>query len=316
VTAATATRDQPNWLARVAQDHRRAFADAALRLRQNLVASLLTVLVVGVTLALPGGLEALVRSLGSLAYSWESALQASLFLKDSVSPEHGAALAAEIGNKRGVSRSFYISRDAALDEFRTRSGYGDALALLQDNPLPAVIVVTPDSHLSRAAADALLQSLTQLPEVDQARLDQKWVDRLYELFAFARRFVAALAGLLALAVVLIIGNTVRFDVENRREEILVMKQVGATDAYIRRPFLYTGCLYGLFGGLVGCALISAALSLIIAPALAVLDSEAAGTVSAQLSPQTVAAILGAGLLLGVLTSGWAVTRRLRQIEPR
>ena len=316
MSSAKAISDQPGWLTRLLQDHRRAFIDAARRLRGHLFGTLLTAFVIGVTLALPAALNTVVRSFGEVGYSWEGAYQASLFLKSSVDAARGEQLSAEIEKKPGIVKSRYISRDQALSEFKAHSNYGAALDLLQDNPLPAVIAVTPDRHMSREDANALLSSLAKLPEVDEAKLDQKWLDRLYSILDFVRQVVGVIAGMLALSVVVVIANTIRLDIEGRREEIIVLKQVGATDAFIRRPLLYIGLGYGLLGSLMATLLVGAGLQLLTAPALQVLGLESLSNGTMIVSGGSLMAMFGVGMLLGWMTTYWTVTREIRHIEPR
>jgi cell division transport system permease protein len=316
LTSAKRIADQPAWWRRIVQDQRRAFADAWRRLRSQPFGTPFTAFVIGVVLALPAGLDALIRTFNVASYSWEGAYQASLFLKDSVSAERGRQLAADIGRREGIEKSAYISREQALAEFRAHSGYGEALDLLQSNPLPAVIVVTPDRRVSHEQASELLNALSRLPEVDEAKLDQEWLDRLYALLDFIERVIAAIAVLLGLAVVVVIGNTIRLDVESRRDEIMVMKQVGATDAFIRRPFLYTGLAYGFLGSVFATLLVAFGLALLTAPTLRVLGLDASHSAAMLPSRQTVAMVFGAGLGLAWVTSFLTVTRQIRGIEPR
>ncbi len=316
MSSAKAISDQPGWLTRLLQDHRRALIDAALRLRGHPFGTLLTAFVIGVTLALPAALNTVVHSFGAVGYSWEGAYQASLFLKSSVDEKRGEQLAADIEKKPGIVKSHYISREQALAEFKAHSNYGAALDLLQDNPLPAVIAVTPDRHMSRDDANSLLASLAKLPEVDEAKLDQKWLDRLYSILDFVRQVVGVIAGMLALSVVVVIANTIRLDIESRREEIIVLKQVGATDSFIRRPLLYIGVGYGLLGSVTATLLVIAGLQLLTAPALQVLGLESLSGDSMVLSGGALATMFGVGMLLGWATTFWTVSREIRHIEPR
>jgi len=316
LTSARRVADQPAWWRRIAQDQRRALTDVWWRLRSRPFGTLFTAFVIGVVLALPAGLDALIRTFNVASYSWEGAYQASLFLKDAVSVERGRQLAQDIGAREGIEKSAYVSREQALAEFRAHSSYGEALDLLQNNPLPAVIVVTPDRHLSREHATALLTALTKLPEVDQAKLDQEWLDRLYAALDFVEHVIAAIAVLLGLAVVVVIGNTIRLDVESRRDEIMVMKQVGATDTFIRRPFLYTGLAYGLLGSACATILVTIGLALLTGPTLRLLGLDTSQSAAMLPSRHTLAALFGAGLALAWMTSYLTVTRQIRGIEPR
>jgi len=306
---------QPAWWERALQDHVRALSSTLAALARRPVATLLTAFVIGITLALPAGLHTLVANLGQADDGLQGSLRASLFLKDEVSAERGAQLAQDIAKRRGVASARYISREQALQEFRTLSGFGEALDLLGDNPLPATIVVTPNPDESQARTEALLQDLGTLPEVAQAKLDEQWLQRLYAILALVQRAVLMIAGALALAVLIVVGNTIRLDIENRREEIEVMKLIGAPNSYIRRPFLYSGLWYGLTGGILACLLVEAGVLGLAAPA-----RQLAGLYESQaslrgLSLDAALDVFAAGLGLGWLGAFWAVSRHLRHIEP-
>lgn len=313
--AAVEAERRPSWLRRSLQDHSRALSATLAQLGARPIATLLTAFVIGITLALPAGLHTLLRNLDVAGDSLQGSLRASLFLKDTVSAEQAEALARNLGRHKGVAAVRYISREQALEEFKARSGAGAALELLPDNPLPAVIVVTPDRHAAQSQTDALFSELSALPEVEQAELDRQWLQRLYAILDLVQRAVLLIAAALALAVVVVIANTVRLDLENRREEIEVMKLVGATDRFIRRPFLYTGLWYGLAGAGMATALVFGACAALAGPAQKV--SSLYGTVLALRgpAPPVILAMLGAGLMLGWLGAFWTVSRHLRRIQP-
>jgi cell division transport system permease protein len=306
---------QPSWLEKMTQDHVRAVSGTLSALARRPIGTLLTAFVIGITLALPAGLNTLVANLGQAGDSLQGSLRASLFLNDDVSAERGAELAHDITRRPGVSSARYISREQALEEFRTFSGFGEALDILKDNPLPATIVVTPSAKQPQARTEALLKDLGTLPEVAQAKLDEKWLQRLYAILDLVQRAVMMIAGALALAVLIVVGNTIRLDIENRRDEIEVMKLIGAPNSYIRRPFLYTGLWYGLTGGVLACLLVQAGVMSLVQPA-----RQLAGLYDSQatlqgLSLNAAAAVFAAGLGLGWLGAFWAVSRHLRHIEP-
>lgn len=308
--------DRPNWLARFAHEHLRVFFFSLGKLGRAPLAAGLTALVIGIALALPAGLHVLTRNLATVGYSWQDSLQISLFLKDSVPNERGAVLARELGSEAAVAKALYISRDAALAEFRKESGFGEALDLLEDNPLPGVIAVTPDRHLEKPQVEALLKRLEAQPEVELARLDQKWLERLYAILAIAERAVGIIALLLGLAVMVVIGNTIRLDIEARREEVEVMKLIGAPDSFIRRPFLYSGFWFGLLGGILAWVMVILGTDLLAAPSAelaALYDSEFQ---LVGLRFRDGLSLIGAGILLGWAGALLTVTRRLAAIEPK
>ncbi|MGH8457567.1 MAG: cell division protein FtsX, partial [Stenotrophobium sp.] len=204
------------WLSRFTQEHTRVFFFSLGKLWKNPFGTLLTAVVIGITLALPAGMHVVIANLGGLSYSWQGAMQTSLYLKDSVSDERGLALTREIGARPAVAVAHYISREQALTEFRKLSGFGSALDTLDSNPLPSVIAVTPRSNQSEAQVNALVADLSKLPEVDQAKIDQKWLERLYGILGIVQRGVGVITALLGLAVVVTVGNTIRLDIQARR----------------------------------------------------------------------------------------------------
>ncbi|MBV8062455.1 MAG: cell division protein FtsX [Nevskia sp.] len=306
---------QPSWLERMSQDHVRAIRATLAALLRRPVGTLLTAFVIGITLALPAGLHTMVANLGHAGESVQGSLRASLFLKDEVGADRGRELARELANRPGVSGAHYISREQALEEFRSYSGFGEALDILQDNPLPATIVVTPDAKQPQARVEALLNELGGLPEVAQAKLDQQWLQRLYAILALVQRAVLIIAAALALAVLIVVGNTIRLDIENRRDEIEVMKLIGAPGSYIRRPFLYTGLWYGLTGGILACLLVEAGVLSLVEPARRLAGLYDSQSALQGLSFDAGLAVFAAGLGLGWLGAFWSVSRHLRHIEP-
>lgn len=308
--------DRPGWLTRITQEHLRVLFFSLGKIGRSPLAAALTALVIGIALALPAGLYVATNNLASVGYSWQANLQVSLFLKDSVSLERGQSLARDIRAEADVAGAQYISRDQSLDDFRQQSGFGEALDLLESNPLPAVIVVTPKPGSPQDAVTALGERLSALPEVELAKLDRQWLERLYALLDMAERSVGILAILLGLAVMVILGNTVRLDIESRREEIEVMKLIGAPNSFIRRPFLYSGFWFGLTGGIVAWVLVATGTHIMAAPSAdlaALYDSDFH---IAGLSARDGFTLIAAGIVLGWAAAWVTVNRRLALIEPK
>jgi len=252
-----------------------------------------------------------------VARGWEDNGQISLFLKQDVSPAAAAKLADKIRRLPAVSWVDYVSREAALAEFKRLSGFGEALDALERNPLPAVLVVHPAAaHADPDSLQALLKELRRQSEVDIAQLDLDWVRRLHAMLGLARESVLILAGGLAIAVLLIVGNTIRLAVLNRRDEIEIIKLIGGTNAFIRRPFLYTGLLQGLLGAILAWLLVSLALLLLANPIGQLASLYGSQFEVQNLGFQSTLALIGMGGLLGWLGSRLAVGRHLRSIEPR
>ncbi|MEQ3638341.1 MAG: permease-like cell division protein FtsX, partial [Alteromonas sp.] len=215
------------------------------------LASLMTIGVLGLSITLPSTLYIMVKNTEKITAGWEQASEISLFLTPNISANRSQQLVTRLNTWQEIESVVYIPADDALKEFQHLSGLGDAIAYLEKNPLPDVVLVTPtDKNASPSAARALLDRLRQQREVDIGKLDIEWLERLYAVIAIASDLVMLIGVLLFIAVVLIIGNTIRLNILNKYDEIVVMKLVGATDAFIHRPFLYTGFWYGLLGGLM------------------------------------------------------------------
>ncbi|GGP93868.1 permease-like cell division protein FtsX [Shewanella ulleungensis] len=280
------------------------------------VSSIMTMAVLGVSLSLPAALQVLVKNAENITQSWNSAAEISLFINKGRSEQSIQSLLSRIKAFREVETVSYISREQALEEFQRLSGFGEALSYLDDNPLPAVVTVTPSvKYSSPTGARELLAKLEREPEVNFGRLDIEWLERLQALLKLLEKTVLAIAALLVLAVVLVIGNTIRLAIMNRRTEIEVMKLVGATEAFIQRPFLYTGIWYGVIGGILAWLIINV-LVWYLDGALA----ELLGLYGSQLTIQslTFTELIKLVLLasfLGWLGSYLSVRQHLRNIEP-
>jgi len=292
--------------------------DSLRRLLRAPMASIMTWIVIGIALALPAGLYVLLGNVQQLSRGWDGAPQISLFLHQHVDEEEGRDLSRRLGSDREIAGVEYLSRDDALREFRDLSDFGDVLEQLDSNPLPAVIVVRPRQTLVLTAqqAEALRARLAALPEVEFAQLDLEWVQRLYAMMALGRRIVASVAALLSIGVLMVIGNTIRLAIESRRDEIVVVKLVGGTDAFVRRPFLYTGVWYGLGGGVVATIIVGIGMLSLQEPV-----AQLAGLYNSQyrlsgLSFGDMSNLWLASALLGWLGAWLAVARHLGDVEPQ
>jgi cell division transport system permease protein len=208
----------------------------------------------------------------------------------------------------------FISRDQSLQEFREHSGFGKSIDTLSTNPLPHTIIVEPGEAETFAVRN-LLNSLQAMPEVAIAKLDTEWLERLYTIIEIARRAVVIITLLFSCAVLLIIGNTIRLDIQNRYQEIIVTKLIGATDAFIRRPFLYGGVWYGLFGGIISWLIVEIGYLAISGPLerLNLLYKSDMNLITYSFDDFII--LLTSSTLLGLAGSWIAVARHLNQIEP-
>jgi cell division transport system permease protein len=298
------------WIVR----HLQVFFATLGELAHAPLANGLTIAVIGVTLALPAALYVGVQNLQRLSGGLDAAGQVSLFLKRDTAQKEIDALAARLRGRSEVESVTYLSPDAAFEEFRRVSGFGAALDALPRNPLPPVLLVAPaPAHRSTAALRALTAELGRIPTVELAQFDLEWVQRLQAILRLAERGVWMLATLLAVAVLLIVGNTIRLAVLNRREEIEIVRLVGGTDAFIRRPFLYAGTLQGALGALLAWLLVAGTLGLLGGPIseLATLYGSSVG--ASGLGANASLLLLAGGAGLGWLGSRIAVGRHLRRI---
>lgn len=295
--------------------HRDSALDALRRLRDNLLSSLMTMLVIAIALALPAGLSVLLDNVRGVTDDWDSGVQLSVFLNNDISEQQQRRLASQWQQRDDIQRTEVVTREQALAEYKALSGFGDVLDALPENPLPPLIIVYPVNK----DADALTQLKVQLgdmPQVDQAVLDIEWVRRLHAILAVGERVVAALMLALALAVILVVVNTIRLAIESRREEIVVVKIVGGTDGFVRRPFLYTGFWYGLFGGLAAVILVQSTLLWLSGPVNHLSALYSSEFTLSGLGWDTLLALPFFAGILGLMGAWLAVSRHLKDIEPQ
>ena len=301
------------WLERQVQ----TFVGSLGRLWRKPFATLLTVLVIGIALALPACLHVLVQNVRAASGGWGNALDMSVYMKQSATLEQARQTGKRIRQRRDVAEVTLVPADEALKEFSRNSGFGEALEALKENPLPHALIVRPAEDFREPSVVANLQDeLGKLPDVDLVQLDTEWVTRFNAILDVVRRVVFLAAGLFALGVLVIVGNTIRLDIENRREEIEVTKLVGGSDRFVRRPFLYNGVWYGLGGGLIAWLIVAVVILVLGDPVSRIAGLYGSSFDLRGLGAEGSAALVGGGVLLGWLGSFIAATRELRGIEPR
>ncbi|MFI8745963.1 permease-like cell division protein FtsX [Pseudomonas sp. NPDC077186] len=299
------------WL----ESHRASLVDSLRRLARQPIGSFFTCLVMAVALSLPMGLALLLDNVEKLGGSWQRAAQISLFLELEAGEREGQALREQIAALDDVAEVEWISREQALEEFQQLSGLGEALKELPQNPLPGVILVTP-VEVDKAKLEALRLRLAELPRVQQAQLDLVWVERLTAILKLGDRFVFGLSLLLILALLLVIGNTIRLHIENRRAEIEVIKLVGGTDGYVRRPFLYMGALYGSGAGVFAWLLLAFGLDWLNDAVVRLAGLYGSDFALGGVPPSDGLSLLLGALLLGYIGAWLAVARHLNELAPR
>ena len=286
------------------------------RIVRQPIAALMTMAVIGIALALPLLLNVLLQNCRVAGANWNQAFDISVYLDKRPGGVRAQALAKQLRSRPDVAAVRVITADEALLEFRATSGFGAALDALRDNPLPDTVVVTPALPASTPRGTTILKNaVAAMPDVQTVQIDSEWVERLTAMLAILHRIIWLTSCLLGVGVILVIGNTIRLDILNRRTEIEVMKLVGATDGFARRPFLYSGAWYGLGGGLLAVSLVGSAVGTLAGPV-----EHLAGLYGSPLRLRGLGVgwsvgVIGASLALGWLGSWLAATRHIRGIEP-
>ena len=297
--------------------HRTEMRNSYLQLIKTPIATLMTIAVLGIAIALPAGLQLMLKNANTISEDWDGISRISLYLRADISSEQADTMLSRIQSRLDVEEAEMIDKDRALLEFQNLSGLGDALNQLDENPLPVVIEIIPTRQFSTPEASQLMVETFQLiPEVEVAKLDLEWVKRLYYILELVDRFIFALATMLGLAVLLIVGNTIRLAIQNRREEIEIIKLIGATNAFIRRPFLYTGLWFGLGGGVIALTLISATVFWLADPVNQLALQYNSQYFIQGLSFPEVTQLIIFSAMLGLIGSWVSVSRHLKQINPQ
>jgi len=295
------------WL----ENNRHSLGLAVKRMADAPIASLFSILVIGIALSLPAGSYVALDNAGRLAGKLSPKPEISLFLKANLSQDQGRRLTQRIASLTDVAKARFVSRDEGLKHLQD-AGLSNLTAGLDENPLPDVIIVTAKDSDAKAM-ERLAEQLNTLPGIDHLLMDSDWVRRLAALLDFGRDLVWLLAGLLGLALAAITGNTIRLQIYAAREEIEVSRLIGATNRFIRRPFLYFGVLQGLLGGLLGWLLTSGGIY-VLEGSLARLALAWNGRIDLHgLGPAEGAILLGLSALLGLIGAFLAVSHSLRRM---
>jgi len=299
------------WL----RQHRRAFAAALGKLAAQRATGIVSALVIGVALALPAGGYALLEGMRALTGRVALDPQLSVFLRSDVKRTDAETLAARIKADPRVAALRFVPREQALKDLGAVAGLSDVIAALERNPLPDAVVLRSRDP-GPQAIDALAADLRREPAVEHVQADAGWARRLAALARLGRLAVLLLAALLASGLIAVTFNTIRLQILTQRDEIEVSKLIGATDAFIRRPFFYLGLLQGLGGGLLALAIVWAGLALLNVQVVALAATYGTNFRFAFLTPGDALAVglLAAGL--GWLGAYLSVSRYLRDIQPK
>ena len=279
-------------------------------------ATLMTMGVIAVALALPLFLSLLLQNARVATGNWNEAYDLSVYMDKKTSTARLQSLVRQLKARGDVAAVRIITADQALADFRNDSGFGKALDALSDNPLPDTLVVTPTLTASTPqGTETLKAAIAASSDVQTVQIDTEWVKRLHAMLDLLRRVVLLTGGLLGVGIVLIVSNTIRLDILNRRAEIEVMKLVGASDGFARRPFLYSGIWYGFGGGLLALILVAVASTVLARPV-----AQLAFLYGSDFRLEGLKLVLGLGVLSLAVALSWlgswlAATRHIRAIEP-
>ena len=321
-SAARGARDQKvrlvdRWRSYKAH-HRTTFLTTLQKMLGEPLQTTLTVVVIAIALALPSVMFLALHNVQQLSSGFGSSAQITVFAKKDINSQQVKQLGKELNDLPEVVSTAFISADQALEEFKALSGFGSALQYLDDNPLPAVFLVQPETSGAAGLQQTqeLVKAIGQLTAVEDIQVDMLWIQRLATMTEVSKKLVLAMGIALSIGVLLVIGNTIRLAIQNRREEIIVVKLVGGTDAYVRRPFLYTGLLLGLFGGILASILLLGSF-LWIGQSVAVLANLYQSQFQLMGPGLTgISALCSLGALIGLMGAWLAVMQNLRAIEPR
>ena len=316
--ASNIRRDKPATLNKMGAyflHHMQSLVFSLGKIYQTPTTTIMTVTVIGITLSLPGGFYLFLKNIDAVSGDFRSSSQIALYLDIELDEKKARALERQVADMPDVVETEFVSKQKSLEKFRQTSGFGKSIDTLSSNPLPHTIIVEPSGSADTFAVKNLLNLLQSLPGVEIAKLDTEWLERLYTILEIAKRSVAIITILFGFAVLLIIGNTIRLDIQNRYQEIIVTKLIGATNAFIRRPFLYGGLWYGLLGGLISWLIVEIGYLAISGPLERLNLLYQADLVLITFTFQDFIILISSSTLLGLTGSWIAVARHLNQIEP-
>jgi len=296
--------------------HAHALFSSLGRLVASRFSSAMTIIVLAIAISLAGGFYILVANLQQLAGNLEASNQISLFLKDDISEARATKFAGIIRQNPDIQDVKLITKEQALAEFQSYSGFGEAVKALEKNPLPIVIQVLPkNSFENEQALEVLLDDFKRSAEVDFAQMDMQWVKRLQSIMEVARCGVILLSLLLGAGVLFITANTIRLELHTRRDEVVIAKLVGATNGFIHRPFLYSGFWIGFFSGVAAWFIVTTIMLILKQPVekLSRLYDDAFHVLFFGFTETL--ALLFISSVLGVVGSWIVLHFQLRQLKP-
>lgn len=296
--------------------HAQSFVYSLGQYYRNLLSSILTTAVIGISLALPGGFYLLLENAQQVTAGWGGSIQITAFLKPDIDDAVANTLVSRLLDSPNIEAAKFINRDQALAEYKELSGFSEVIDLLDENPLPSIVIIFPKiDALTEGKDRQIIDFIVSQSEVEVAQYDQQWVKRLYGIIEIIQRFVIIFSAFIGFGVLLIIGNTIRMAIYHHRSEIEITKLFGATNHFIRRPFLYSGFWYGLSGGVTSWLLLTLTLQFLKQPVNRLAELYASEFTLANLTVIEALILLACGIFLGLFGSWISVQRHIRTIEP-
>jgi len=297
------------------------FIQMLLRAWQDLFkhpfSALANILVIGIALAIPTVGYGLTMSVTELSFALEKKPHINIYLSTTIDESSAEAILDELSFTEGIQDKYLISKEQALEAFQKASGIDNIIDSLENNPLPTTIVVTPsDEYLTSDLLQSLIDNIQKIDGIDEIQVNQEWLERLNMIKNFATTIVLILAILVACAIIFILSNTIRLLIATRKSEIIVSKLVGASDSFVRQPFLYLGFLYGLLGGLTAYAIYWIVLYFLQAPIDELASSYDTNFFLYQLNDIDSATVILGAAVLGWLAARFSVGRHLQSIKPK
>ena len=294
--------------------HSRVAKESFVYVSARLGTSLLVWLLIGIALGLPAGLYLLERNLGAMSEGWQGKPGISLYFEPGTSAELISAAQKHLSRDARISDVSLVSSELALEEFKAYSGLSDVLAVIKENPLPDSIRAVLADGVEALELRLISASLEGLPGVKEVVVELTWLERVTAIMALVSRLGATLAALFGVAAILVTATSVRLAIESQLEELRVLKLVGASKAYMRRPFLYFGLIYGMGGGVVGAMLVSLTIQVIEGPLSRFIGSYGGTLGIVGLDIVFVAGMLGFGGFLGIIGALMASRQRLATLQ--
>jgi len=275
----------------------------------------MTIAVIAITLSLPSSFYLFLKNVKNMSGDISSSTQITLYLTKSTNKKNALILKKELLTFSNIDSIIFLSKEDALKEFKVSSGLSNSISQLKNNPLPHTLIVQPSSLADTLSIKTLLAKLSSLKKVSIAKMDTEWIHRLFAILNIIERASIIITLLFGFAVLLIVGNTIRLDIQNRAKEITVIKLVGATDAYIRRPFLYGGIWYGLLGGLLSWMIVMLSAALLSGPVQNLSLLYQTQIVMITFTFPEFVLLVTSSTILGLMGSWIAVSKHLDEIEP-